>query len=221
MHLEDVIFNYNLSLGVITHSIMACGREFHCSRFLLLLAAYLLLFQEENDFSCFPRAPPFHFAKFDLFTGAVSANYKHSPPWIQVRHFATATRGRGFLQSRTRYYANSDSCFQQAHLLVSGDVSPNPGPVTNASKCSVCSKTVARNHRAVNCDQCRKWCHIKCGQVKPRDFKVFQSMVSFDWVCPPCLQIVQTLIDSRPRIPATNETTGIDIQELIDPLSSL
>ena len=123
--------------------------------------------------------------------------------------------------TRIHYYADFDSCFQQTRLLVSGDVSANPGPVTNASKCSICSKTIAGNHRAVTCDQFHKWCHIKCGQVKPRDFKVLQNTVSFDSVCPPCLQMAQTLTDSHPRIPATNETTGIDIQQLVDPLSSV
>ena len=110
---------------------------------------YLLLFLEEYDFSCFLRIPTFHFAKFDLFTGAISANHKHSSPWIQVRQFVLAIRGKSFLHSRIRYYANSDSCFQQTRLLVSDDVPSNPGPVTNAFKCSVCSKTVARNPRAV------------------------------------------------------------------------
>ena len=126
----------------------------------MLLVAYLLLFREEYDFPCFLRTPTFHFAKYGLFTGVISANYKHSSPWIQVRHFVLAIGGKRFLHSRIRYYANSDSCFQQTRLLVSGDVPSNPGPVTNASKCSVCSKTVVRNHRAVNCDQCHKWCHI-------------------------------------------------------------
>ena len=182
---------------------------------------YLLLFREEYDFSCFLRIPTFHFAKFDLFTGAISANHKHSSPWIQVRQFVLAIRGKSFLHSRIRYYANSDSCFQQTRLLVSGDVPFNPGPVTNASKCSVCSKTVVRNHRAVNCDQCHKWCHIKCGQVKPRDYKVFQNMASFDWVCPPCLKIGLTLNDSRLHVPATNESASVNIQESVDPLRSL
>ena len=201
--------------------VIACGREFHPSRFSSLLVAYLLLFREEYDFSCLLRIPTFHFAKFDLFTGAISANYKHSSPWIQVRHFVLALGGKSFLHSRIRYYANSDSCFQQTRLLISGDVPFNPGPVTNASKCSVCSKTVVRNHRAVNCDQCHKWCHIKCGQVKPRDYKVFQNMASFDWVCLPCLKIGLTLNDSRLHVPATNESASVNIQKSVDPLRSL
>ena len=201
--------------------VMACCRELISSRFSSLLVAYLLLFREEYDFSCFLRIPKFHFAKYGLFTGAISANYKHSSPWIQVRHFVLALGGKSFLHSRIRYYANSDSCFQQTRLLVSGHVPSNPGPVTNAFKCSVCSKTVARNPRAVNCDQCHKWCHIKCGQVKPRDYKVFQNMASFDWVCPPVLKIGLTLNDSRLHVPAIKESASVNIQESVDPLRSL
>lgn len=135
--------------------------------------------------------------------------------------FSFSDTRKRFLHLRVRYYANSDSCFQQTRPLVSGDVPSNRGPVTNACRCSVCSKTVARNHRAVNYDQCHKWYHIKCGQVKPRDYKVFQNMASFDWVCLPCLKIGLTLNDSRLHVPATNESASVNIQEPVDPLRSL
>ena len=151
-HVIKIPFYDFIIMGSGSAVVIACGREFHPSRFSSLLVAYLLLFREEYDFSCFLRIPTFHFAKFDLFTGAISANHKHSSPWIQGHRFVLAIRGKSFLHSRIRYYANSDSCFQQTRLLLSGLVPSNPGPVTNAFKCSVCSKTVARNHRAVNCD---------------------------------------------------------------------
>lgn len=41
------------------------------------------------------------------------------------RHHYTA---KGFLGSRLSFYSNSTASFQQAHLLISGDVSVNPGP---------------------------------------------------------------------------------------------
>ena len=41
------------------------------------------------------------------------------------RHHYTA---KGFYGSRLSYYSNSTASFQQAHLLISGDVSVNPGP---------------------------------------------------------------------------------------------
>ena len=46
-------------------------------------------------------------------------------------------------------------------------------------------------------------------------------MASFDWVCPAFFQIAQTSIDPRFNISTTNESLGIDSQELMDPLSSL
>ena len=120
-----------------------------------------MLLRQENDFSCFQRVLPFYLAKFDLLTGEISANYKQSSPWIQVRQFAAAIR----------YYANSDSFFQLTRPLVSVDVSPNPVPVTNTSKCFVCFKTVAWNHRAINCDQCHKWCHTNVVKSSRRILK--------------------------------------------------
>ena len=115
---------------------------------------------------------PFHWCNFSKLQVFLSVDT--SPL------FSFSDTRKRFLHLRVRYYANSDSCFQQTRPLVSGDVPSNRGPVTNACRCSVCSKTVARNHRAVNYDQCHKWYHIKCGQVKPRDNKVFQNMASFD-----------------------------------------
>ena len=41
------------------------------------------------------------------------------------RHHYSA---KGFYGSRLSYYSNSTASFQQAHLLISGDVSVNPGP---------------------------------------------------------------------------------------------
>ena len=41
------------------------------------------------------------------------------------RHHRTA---KGFYGSRPSYYSNSTALFQQAHLLISGGVSVNPGP---------------------------------------------------------------------------------------------
>ena len=69
-----------------------------------------------------------------------------------------------------------------ARIHVSGDVALNPGP----DKCTVCLKTVASNHRAVNCDECNNWVHIKCGKIKPKQYEAMQLLDNFEWVCPPC-----------------------------------
>jgi len=76
------------------------------------------------------------------------------------------TRGRKFLSARISFCPNSQSCFNLSRLIVSGDIFPNPGStatVNISAKCAVCKRRVANTHRAVNCDSCSKWCHIKCG----------------------------------------------------------
>jgi hypothetical protein len=73
-------------------------------------------------------------------------------------------------------------------LVLSGDIELNPGPVTNP--CSVCERSVASKHRAIQCDSCEKWCHIG---TKYRDLI---SQENFDWICPVCtnyLILVETL----------------------------
>ena len=70
------------------------------------------------------------------------------------------------------------SRFQLMHVIVSGDIGSNSGPV--------CNKAIARNHRALSCDQCTLWCHMKCGQVKLKDDKRLQQMDHFNWICPAC-----------------------------------
>ena len=100
-----------------------------------------------------------------------------------IRHLGLVLHVRGFHATRTSYYANSHSTFHQMRLYISGDIDLNPGP----DECSVCNKRVARNHRAVNCDNCSMWCHIKCASIKPSEYKIYQSLPSFSWWCPRCL----------------------------------
>eukprot|EP00794_Sanderia_malayensis_P001937 gene1937-2203_t len=71
-------------------------------------------------------------------------------------------------------------------LLISGNVSPNPGP--GKIPCSVCRKPVASNHTAILCDKCSQWCHIgpKCGKVKVKDYMEYSKEVNFEWTCPTC-----------------------------------
>ena len=49
-----------------------------------------------------------------------------------IRHLGFVTRAKGFFSSRHQYYSNATSTFQQTRLPTSGDVSPNPGPITRS-----------------------------------------------------------------------------------------
>ena len=90
------------------------------------------------------------------------------PVQAQVPIVKQHVRKKKFLFSSISYYPNATSRFQINRISISGDVAINPGPQTAASnttkdKCSICSRTVASNHRAIECDNCLQWCHIRCG----------------------------------------------------------
>lgn len=91
-------------------------------------------------------------------------------------------RSRAYYASRIRYCAKSHSTFHQMRLYTSGNIDTYPGP----DVCSMCNKQVARNHRAVNCDNRKIWCHIKCASIKPSEYMSFQCLSSFFWWCPRC-----------------------------------
>ena len=53
--------------------------------------------------------------------------------------------------------------------------------------CGICNKAVARNHRATQCDICNLWCHIKCANISPLEYKELCNKDAFDWSCFKCL----------------------------------
>ena len=73
-----------------------------------------------------------------------------------------------------------------ALMLLAGDVNPNPGPVKYP--CSMCKKPVAKNHRALQCDQCDSWVHIKCDNppMTPKEYGKFTTNTNLSWECPSC-----------------------------------
>ena len=169
---------------------MSVGRYSFTSVLLLCFLGSQPLPGQKIDWNCSPADSPWGYATY-----FVRGNH-NNPPGLQlqqltrrIRHLvsASAPRGRKYLASRIGYYANSDCTFHQARLLTSGDVSLNPGPTINSSRCSVCIKNVARNHRALSCDQCELWCHMKCGRLKPSQYKHLQQKDQFNRIFPACL----------------------------------
>ena len=50
-------------------------------------------------------------------------------------------------------------------LIRSGDIHPHPGPRVPKHPCTVCDKGVTARSKAVECDQCFCWTHIKCTEA--------------------------------------------------------
>ena len=49
-----------------------------------------------------------------------------------------------------------------------------------AYPCGVCSKSVAKNHKAILCDLCNKWIHLKCNNLGKTDYVIFQDEKNAD-----------------------------------------
>ena len=70
-------------------------------------------------------------------------------------------------------------------LLLSGDVHLNPGP-TPCYPCSMCSRLVRWNQKALQCDSCHLWVHCQCCGVSNQQYSHYQQLLTFSWCCPPC-----------------------------------
>ena len=41
--------------------------------------------------------------------------------------------------------------------------------------CKICNNPVAKNHKAVECDNCGLWVHIKCNKINTQTYKYLQK----------------------------------------------
>ena len=67
--------------------------------------------------------------------------------------------------------------------MLSGDIELIPGPPRYP--CGVCSRAVAKTHRAVLCDICEVWQHIKCVNITPSEY-INLNASDDSWICPSC-----------------------------------
>ena len=84
------------------------------------------------------------------------------------RHFGFhRPRSRKFLGCRLSRYPNSTSTFQLNRffqlnrVLINWDIHMNPGPSTTKPCCPACSRTIACNHRSVDCNSCGGMFHVQ------------------------------------------------------------
>ena len=53
--------------------------------------------------------------------------------------------------------------------------------------CGICKKSVASNHRAIQCETCKFWIHIKCNNISPPEYKVYMGDDD-PWICVKCIK---------------------------------
>ena len=51
--------------------------------------------------------------------------------------------------------------------------------------CKICTRSVAKNHRAINCDICHQWVHIKCNYLSDSTYKHLMES-NETWFCIIC-----------------------------------
>ena len=55
-----------------------------------------------------------------------------------------------------------------------------------ANPCGICSRSVGENHRAIQCDVCNFWIHIRCNNVSPSSY---EELIQDEdpWICIKCI----------------------------------
>ena len=71
-------------------------------------------------------------------------------------------------------------------LLLSGDISTNPGPRTTKYPCGVCKKAVKWGQDAIRCDGCETWYHIDCMSMNPQVYNILANHCNISWICCQC-----------------------------------
>ena len=52
--------------------------------------------------------------------------------------------------------------------------------------CRVCYKEVKEKHRAISCDLCEAWSHLKCCDMSVKLYNHFKCLQNFEWTCTKC-----------------------------------
>ena len=61
--------------------------------------------------------------------------------------------------------------------------------------CGICNKNVNKNTKAVFCDQCNKWIHIKCNNTSDSEYKALvEEPIEKRWICLHCVILNNSLI---------------------------
>ena len=57
---------------------------------------------------------------------------------------------------------------------------------SKCSECRLCLHTVAKNHKAIQCDSCSSWIHTKCNLINDSEYEKFKNDPSLEFQCLHC-----------------------------------
>ena len=62
--------------------------------------------------------------------------------------------------------------------------------------CLVCGRSLAKNHRALQCDFCDKWVHIKCNLIDKKTYEMLK-LDETPWSCINCTEDIFPFINTE------------------------
>ena len=113
------------------------------------------------------------------------------------------------------YMLNTSLC--ASLILLSGDINLNPGPVKDP--CFLCNKGCRSNQKAIQCDDCDNWYHVKCIGMKNDEYFDLVSDTSANWICTKCICSLPSHLpdmndDYRESSSTSHESTDPEIRML-------
>ena len=90
-----------------------------------------------------------------------------------VRANSTSQYGRPTTTIIQRKVENPSQYFLILTILLSGDIHYNPGPVKHP--CTDCNKPVKSNQKAIQCDFCDLWIHLKCTKLTVSEYNLMSK----------------------------------------------
>ena len=135
---------------------------------LLLLQLLCCLGREYNDLNVLSNSETEQMRPVCMFLiSFIAANRRHLVNRCHTR----------YTKSRFHYWSNSTASVNFELLRLSGDISPNPGP----ESCTVCIKVVAKNHRAVCCNELNEFISraVESHQKSKSDYRLLKPPVGY------------------------------------------
>lgn len=65
------------------------------------------------------------------------------------------------------------------------------------SRCKICCKAVKKDHKAMECDYCKTWIHIKCANMSEEEYEHYDKLTSSFWFCEIDKPVVQQFLDEK------------------------
>ncbi|CAG2195891.1 unnamed protein product [Mytilus edulis] len=103
-----------------------------------------------------------------------------------------------------RKVQNPSQYFLILSILLSGDIHHNPGPIKHP--CTDCNKPVKCNQKAIQCDFCDLWTHLKCTNLSVQEYNIL-SKSDDNYYCECCTNRLPNFTDSYFKVSTSCNTS--------------